>query len=312
MDGVQGLAQQLMHRLVTASQQVVMLQLPAFTARVAYKPVGIGVVRGSAWHILCAVHPWSVIVTPPPALATFGRRWVWHEKGKEPVDALATALAALSDEWWSKVPSAVGTLDVAGAITHAANVDLNHARGAICNYVYGDPSHAGADEIGRVDVGRDREDPRWPALVDVIARESAVLVRMRGRELEITDMQQLAREMPAIIEHLQGTDDACVQWLESLASLRATVTEWMAKHPPPIAKTEWTVWPPHELTLDAPPQITLSAKAHNAEQFYARLTSRLVHIGSASLELSADATAAIEREAQDARDPEMSDFERYR
>lgn len=320
MEGIQGLAQELMRRLVTTSQQVLMLQLPAYAARTPARPVGIGVVRGSAWHILCAVDTWSVIVTPPPALAKYGRRWVWHEPGGAPIDALAVSLAALADDWWSKRPDAVGALDVAGAITHAANVGLHHARGGIGNIVYGDPGRHGAELVGRVGVGRDRREPLWPFLADVFARESAILVQMPGRDLEVTGMQQLARDMPSIIEHLGTADDECDRWLGKLTALRTFIADWVAKNPPPVENSEWTTWPSSEIKLTESPTVGLYAKAFNAERFYVSATpatdGAALTIGTESFTINATNAGAIakaiEHAAREARDPEMSDWERYR
>jgi len=320
MEGVQGLAQKLMHRLVTASQQVLMLQLPAYAARTPARPVGIGVVRGSAWHILCAVDTGSVIVTPPPALAKYGRRWGWREPAGEPLDALAESLGALADDWWSKVPNTVGSLDVAGSITHAANVGLHHGRGGIGNIVYSDPGRHGAEETARVGIGRDRRDPLWPYLADVYAQEASILVQMPGRSVEIADVQQLARDMPSIIEHLSRVDDECEQWLAKLTALRPLVTEWVTANPPPVENTEWTVWASSEIKPGESPAIGLYAKAFSAERFYVTATpaadGAALTIGGDTLTVNAANAerikAAIEREARDARDPEMSDWERYR
>lgn len=320
MERVQGLAQELMHRLVTASQQVLMLQLPAYAARTPARPVGIAIVRGSVWHILCAVDAWSVIVTPPPALAKYGRRWTWHKPGTEPLDALAVSLAALADDWWSKAPDAVGALDVAGSITHASNVGLHHGRGGIGNIVYGDPGRHGAEQIGRVGVGRDRRDPMWPYLADVYSGDAAILVRMPGRDLEITDTQQLAREMPSIIEYLNTIDDDCDRWLAKLTALRTFMAAWTAKHPPPVERSEWTMWPSSEIKLTESPTVGLSAKAYSADMFYVSATpaadGAALTIGTESFTIDATNTdaikTAIERAAREARDPEMTDWERYR
>lgn len=119
----------------------------------------------------------EAVVAPPPALVRLAHRCEWSAAGPD-ADALAKNLAELAARWWSEVPDAVGALDVAGAITHAATAALGGARGVFGNHVYGDPGRGGAEVTARVGIGRERSSPRWPELADVFADGDAIAVSL--------------------------------------------------------------------------------------------------------------------------------------